>query len=139
MARFIRWQGMVVFVLLSALVAGLLYLFAESLVKRAIVSSAESAFGAEVNVAEVQLGYSPLQLSVLGLQVTDKDSPTQNLFSFERATAAVDVWQYLFGKIIIDELEVTQLVFSGVRSQAGNVYVDEVSDKILADAGLKMV
>ena len=129
MARFIRWQGMVAFVLLSALVAGLLYLFAESLVKSAIVSSVESAFGAEVNVAEVQLGYSPLQLSVLGLQVTDKDSPTQNLFSFERATAAVDVWQYLFGKIIIDELEVSQLAFSGVRSQAGKVYVDDVSDK----------
>ncbi|AAZ24169.1 TIGR03545 family protein [Colwellia psychrerythraea] len=129
MARFIRWQGMVAFVLLSALVAGLLYLFAESLVKSAIVSSAESAFGAEVNVAEVQLGYSPLQLSVLGLQVTDKDSPTQNLFSFERATAAVDVWQYLFGKIIIDELEVSELAFSGVRSQAGKVYVDDVSDK----------
>ena len=130
MARFIRWQGMVAFVLLSALVAGLLYLFAESLVKSAIVSSAESAFGAEVNVAEVKLGYSPLQLSVLGLQVTDKDSPTLNLFSFERATAGVDVWQYLFGKIIIDELEVSQLAFSGVRSQVGKVYVDdEVSDK----------
>ncbi len=130
MARFIRWQGMVAFVLLSALVAGLLYLFAESLVKRAIVSSAESAFGAEVNVTEVKLGYSPLQLSVLGLQVTDKETPTQNLFSFEGATAAVDVWQYLFGKIIIDELEVSQLAFSGVRSQAGKVYLnDEVIDK----------
>jgi len=50
-----------------------LYLFAESLVKSAIVSSAESAFGAEVNVADVELGYSPLQLSVLGMQVTDKE------------------------------------------------------------------
>ena len=130
MARFIRWQGMVAFVLLSALVAALLYFFAESLVKTAIVSSAESAFGAEVNVAEVKLAYSPLQLSVLGLQVTDKEIPTQNLFSFKRATAGVDVWQYLFGKIIIEELEVSQLAFSSVRSQAGKVYVsDEVSDK----------
>ena len=130
MARFIRWQGMVAFVLLSALVAGLLYLFAESLVKSAIVSSAESAFGAEVNVADVELGYSPLQLSVLGMQVTDKETPTQNLFSFERATAGVDVWQYLFGKIIIDKLEVSKLAFSGVRSQAGKVYLnDESSDE----------
>ncbi|MEY8213772.1 MAG: TIGR03545 family protein [Colwellia sp.] len=130
MARFIRWQGMVAFVLLSALVAALLYFFAESLVKTAIVSSAESAFGAEVNVAEVKLAYSPLQVSVLGLQVTDKEIPTQNLFSFKRATAGVDVWQYLFGKIIIEELEVSQLAFSSVRSQAGKVYVsDEVSDK----------
>ena len=125
MARFIRWQGMVAFVLLSALVSGLLYLFAESLVKSAIVSSAESAFGAEVNVADVELGYSPLQLSVLGMQVTDKETPSQNLFSFERATAGVDVWQYLFGKIIIDQLEVSQLAFSSVRSQAGKVYLND--------------
>ena len=74
MARFIRWQGMIAFMVLSALVVVFIYLFAESLVKKAIVSSAESAFGAEVNVAEVQLSYSPLQLSVLGLQVTDKET-----------------------------------------------------------------
>ena len=125
MARFIRWQGMVAFIVLSALVAGILYFFAEILVKTAIVSSAESAFGAEVNVAEVRLAYSPLQISVLDLQVTDKDTPTQNLFSFERATAGVDVWQYLFGKIIIEELEVSQLAFSSVRTKVGKVYSND--------------
>lgn len=130
MARFIRWQGMVAFIVLSALVAGLLYFFAESLVKTAIVNSAESAFGAEVNVAEVELSYSPLQISVLGLQVTDKEMPSHNLFSFDRATAGVDVWQYLFGKIIVEELEVSQLAFSGVRSQVGEVYPNnDINDK----------
>tara|TARA_B100000809_G_scaffold50866_1_gene45951 strand:- start:362 stop:643 length:282 start_codon:yes stop_codon:yes gene_type:complete len=93
MASFMRWQGMVAFIVLSALVTGLLYFFVESLVKTVIVSSAESSFGAEVNVDEVKLVYSPLQVSVLGLQIIDKDTPTQNLFSLERATAAVDVWQ----------------------------------------------
>jgi len=128
MARFIRWQGIVAFIVISALVAGILYFFAESLVKTAIVSSAESAFGAEVNVAEVKLAYSPLQISVLNLQVTDKETPTQNLFSFERATAGVDIWQYLFGKIIIEELEVSQLAFSSARSQAGKVYFTDASN-----------
>ena len=136
MARFIRWQGMIAFMVLSALVVVFIYLFAESLVKKAIVSSAESAFGAEVNVAEVQLSYSPLQLSVLGLQVTDKETPTQNLFSFERATAGIDVWQYLFGKIIIDELEVSQLEFSSIRNQAGKVYPNEQSDGQAAETSL---
>ncbi len=143
MARFIRWQGMVAFIVLSALVAALLYFFAESLVKNAIVSSAESAFGAEVNVAEVKLAYSPLQVSVLGLQVTDKETPTQNLFSFERATAGVDVWQYLFGKIIIEELEVSQLAFSSVRSQAGKVYLKdsetEEAEESLSDQAKAML
>jgi len=130
MARFMRWQGIVVFIALSALITGALYFFAETLVKNVIVSSAESVFGAEVNVAEVKLAYSPLKVSVLGLQVTDKETPTQNLFSFERATAGVEVWHYLFGKIIIDEFEVSQLAFSSVRAQAGKVYVnDEVDGK----------
>ena len=129
MARFIRWQGMIAFIVLTALVGVLLYFFAETLVKKAIVSSAESAFGAEVNVAAVKLSYSPLQLSVLGLQVTDKDTPTENLFSFERATAGIDVWQYLFGKIIIDELEVSQLAFASARAQAGKVYPAEQVNK----------
>lgn len=135
MARFIRWQGMIAFILLSALVVVFFYLFAESLVKKAIVSSAESAFGAEVNVSDVKLTYSPLQLSILGLQVTDKEAPTQNLFSFERATAGLDVWQYLFGKIIVDELEITKLEFSSVRDQAGNVYSDQqVSEDAAQDS-----
>jgi uncharacterized protein (TIGR03545 family) len=143
MARFIRWQGMVAFIILSALVAGLLYFFAESLVKTVIVSSAESAFGAEVNVDEVKLAYSPLRVSVLGLQITDKATPTQNLFSLERATAAVDVWQYLFGKIIIEKLEVSQLAFSSIRSQPGKVYVDDkvngTADESLSDQAKAML
>jgi len=129
MAKFIRWQGIVAFIFLSALVAGFLYFFAESLVKSGIVSSAESVFGAEVNVSDVELSYSPLQISIIGLQVTDKELPTQNVFSFERATAGVDVWQYLFGKIIIEELEVSELAFSSVRSKAGEVYLNDEVDE----------
>ncbi|WP_019028528.1 TIGR03545 family protein [Colwellia piezophila] len=125
MVRFIRWQGMIAFIVISALVITFMYFFAETLVKKAIVSSAESAFGAEVNVAEVKLSYSPLQISILDMQVTDKETPSENLFSFGRASAGVDVWQYLFGKIIIDELEVSQLAFSSIRSQIGKVYIDE--------------
>jgi len=125
MTRFIRWQGLLAFIVLSALVTVFLYLFAETLVKKGIISSAESAFGAEVNISEVKLAYSPLQISVLGLQVTDKENPKQNLFSFERAIAGVDVWQYLFGKIIVEQLEVSKLEFSSVRVQAGKVYIDE--------------
>ena len=129
MARFIRWQGLVAFVVLSTIVVAFLYFFAETIVKKGLISTAESTFGAEVNVAEVKLAYLPLQVSVIGFQVTDKETPSQNLFSFERATAGVDVWQYLFGRIIIEELEVSQLAFSSVRSQAGEVYLTDDSNE----------
>jgi uncharacterized protein (TIGR03545 family) len=141
MARFIRWQGLVAFITLGALVAVFLYLFAETLAKKALVSSAESAFGAEVNISAVKLAYSPLQISILGLQVTDKDMPTQNIFSFDRATAGVDVWQYLFGKVIVDELEVSKLEFSTIRTQAGHVYSDDNTseDASLSDKAKAML
>lgn len=125
MARFIRWQGLVAFVVLSALVSVFLYLFAETLVKNGMITSAENAFGAEVNISEVKLAYSPLQITVLGLQVTDKENPNQNLFSLEHAIAGVDVWQYLFGKILVEKLEVSKLEFSSERAQAGQVYIDD--------------
>ena len=128
MARFIRWQGMVAFIVLTGIITGLLYFFAEALVKKGIVSTAENVFSAEVNIVEVELDYSPLQISVIGMQVTDKELPTQNVFSFERATAGVDVWQYLFGKIIIEDLEVSQLAFSSVRTKAGEVYLNDEAD-----------
>ncbi|TYK65055.1 TIGR03545 family protein [Colwellia echini] len=125
MARFIRWQGMAAFFIISALIIVFCYLFAESLAKSAIVSASESAFGAEVNIADVELGFSPLQISVIGMQVTDKEMPAHNLFSFQRATAGVDVWEYLFGKVIIDELTVSQLALSTVREKPGEVYIDD--------------
>ena len=100
MKRFIRWQGLVAFVVLLGFVVGGLYFFAESLTKKAIIKSVEATFGAEVNISEVLLGYSPLKLTVVDLQVTDSEKPEQNLFSFKQAAASVDVWQYLFGKVI---------------------------------------
>jgi len=136
MKRFIRWQGLVAFVVLLGIVVGGLYFFAESLTKKAIIKSAEATFGAEVNISEVLLGYSPLKLTVVDLQVTDSEKPEQNLFSFKQAAASVDVWQYLFGKVIIDELEVSQLAFSTVRAKPGEVYLTSAADDSAAEDSL---
>ena len=72
MTKFLRWQGLVAFIVLSALIAVFFYLFAESLAKKGIISAAESTFGAEVNVADVKLSFTPLHIEVVGMQVTDK-------------------------------------------------------------------
>jgi uncharacterized protein (TIGR03545 family) len=142
MTRFIRWQGLVAFVVLAALLAMFFYLFAETLVKKTIIISGERAFGAEVNVEEVKLSYSPLQITVIGFQVTDKDKPEQNVFSFEKTTAGVDVLQYLFGKIIIDDLAVSQLAFATERDFPGEVYKNNdvaLSDKSISEKAKEML
>ena len=123
MNRFIRWQGIISFVVISALIALSVYIFAESLVKKGIISAGEATFGAEVNIDDVKISYSPMQVTLLNLQVTDSELPTHNLFSFKSASAGVDLWQYLFGHLIINQLEVDQLEFSQQRKKSGQVFL----------------
>lgn len=127
--KFIRFKGLLGFVAVMVLIIALLYIFAESLVKSAIEQGGGVLLGAEVNVAAVDLQYSPLVLTVHGLQATDAEQPTHNMASFKRASAGIDVWQYLLGKTIIDQLEVESLEFMTKRENKGDVYRQENLDE----------
>ena len=109
MSRFIRWQGLASFFVVIGLLVTFVYFFADSLVKKGIEKSGEWYLGAEVNVKDVEIKYAPLTLNIEGFQATDPEKPTHNLVSFSQASAGVDVWQYLFGKIYISELNITAL------------------------------
>jgi uncharacterized protein (TIGR03545 family) len=122
-SRFIRWQGIASFFVVMALIIVFVYLFADSLVKKGIEKSGELYLGAEINVSNVEITYSPLTLNIEGLQATDPKKPTHNLVSFSQASAGIDVWQYLFGKIYISELNVDQLRIDQPRESEGRVYI----------------
>jgi uncharacterized protein (TIGR03545 family) len=129
MSRLIRWKGLVGFFVVLALIFVLFYFFAESMIKTAIEKGAGYTLGAEVNVASVELNYSPLILTINGLQATDAEQPTHNLFSFDTASAGVDVWQYLLGKTIVEQLSIEQLTFMSKRAQVGEVYQQKSADE----------
>ncbi len=122
MSRFIRWQGLIGFVAIIALIAAFVYVFAGSLAKSALVKGSEQAFGAEVNIADVDVNFIPLAITINEMQVTDKTQPSHNVFAFSKATASVDVWQYLFGKINVEQLDVVDLSFAELRTKPGKVY-----------------
>ena len=122
MSRFIRWQGLAVFFIVIMLVVTFVYFFADSLVKKGIEKSGEWYLGAEVNVIDVEITYVPLTLNIEGFQATDPEKPTHNLVSFTQASAGVDVWQYLFGKLYISELNITELRIDQPRVSAGKVF-----------------
>lgn len=136
MSRFIRWQGLVGFAAIIALVIAFVYLFAGNIAKSALVKGSEQAFGAEVNIADVNINFIPLAVTINDMQVTDKTQPSHNVFSFAKATASVDVWQYLFGKIIVEQLDVVDLTFAQQRTKPGKVY-EKVADEQEEDDSLK--
>ena len=123
MSRFIRWQGLASFFIVIALIVTFVYFFADSLVKKGIEKSGEWYLGAEVNVTDVEIKYAPLTLNIEGFQATDPEKSTHNLVSFSQASAGVDVWQYLFGKIYISELNISGLRIDQPRLTAGEVYI----------------
>lgn len=122
MSRFIRWQGLIAFAAILALLSSFVYLFAEPIVRKGLESSVAQYTGAEVNIESVELNYFPLNLTVNGLQVTDAGKPEQNLLAFDSASAGIDLWQYFYGKTIIEQLAVNQLKFDQVRVNVGEVY-----------------
>jgi len=135
--QYFRLSGLISFLILMALITTLLYLFAESLIKLAIENGGAAIVGTEVNVASVNLQYSPLKLTVNTLEVTDSELPSHNLFSFKQATASIDLWQYLLGKTIIDQLNIEQFELNTKRSHVGEIYVhNESNDDKLNDNSL---
>ncbi len=126
--KFIRLRGFVSFLSLILIIALFVCVFAESLIRISIKSTLETAFGAEVNVTAVELNYSPLALTVKGLQVTDAENPDFNVFSFQTAKAGFDGWQYLLGKTIIEDLSVEELMFATKRESIGEVFTNKERD-----------
>ena len=123
MSHYIRWQGLLGFAVICGVFFAIFFMFAEPIAKYAIEKGTSEQTGAEVNVEQVEIALSPFAITVLNMQVTDPKQPTHNMVSFEKAKASISLWPYLFGKTIIDDLDVTSLKLNNERMRAGQVYI----------------
>ncbi|GLX83603.1 TIGR03545 family protein [Thalassotalea eurytherma] len=122
MNRIIRWQGIASFIVIITTLSVLIYLFAEVIAKKAMEHGLEAYTGAEVNIDEVNINYSPFVVDVYRIQVTDAGQPEQNAVEIAHVNAGVDIWQYLLGKVLVEELRAEQVQFATQRSSAGQVF-----------------
>lgn len=134
MNKYIRWQGLVGFIITIALFVVLTFLIAPSVIKVSIEKGLTFYLGGEVNVEDVDLNWQPLQLTINQLQATDNKSPSHNVVQFEQAKLSLDLWQYLFGKVLIDDLTVTGIQFNTLRKSVGSIY-RQPEQSILGKAG----
>ena len=85
----IRKSGWLIFLVLTAALLALVYLFAGFAIRLGMVYSLEAAVGAEVNIDDVSVKLAPLAVEIRGVQITDKNKPTHNSISFTEARAAL--------------------------------------------------
>ncbi len=101
------------------------YFGAGPITKSILSSSLEKAIGAENNIESVQYQLQPFGIKINGLQQTDPDNLSQNLFEFKQASASLNVWELMLGQVLIEELKVDSLTFNTERTTAGELYVPE--------------
>ncbi|MCD4699483.1 MAG: hypothetical protein K8R91_02800 [Phycisphaerae bacterium] len=110
--------AMVVLAILE--VAG--WAFLNSLVKQGLEKSIAAVNGEEVNIAKADLSLRSGRLVIEGLQVTDADHPTHNLFQAEKIVMDVDIAAILTRRLVMDLVECEAMRMDTERETPGEVY-----------------
>lgn len=127
MKQWIRWSGLLGFIVITAILV-LAWLFAVGpIIKYSIESFGSKAAKAKVEVADVSLTFDPFGIEISGVQVADADNPMENVIQFERAVADIDVFPLLLGKGIVNQLTLTGVAFATPRDISGALAASEVN------------
>lgn len=139
MKKYLRWQGLLGLIAFLALIAGFIYIFAGWLIKTGIEQGGGWYMGAEVNVEEVNVNWSPFTLDIVEFQATDPNDPEYNAMQFKQAKAELNLWQYMLGKVIIEDIRLAELEFGAKRASVGEVYRSAEDGKGSLDETVKQV
>lgn len=123
-------------VVLCAVVGITVALFKNTFVKWAVTSSMEGIFRAECDLSDVDFRIFGAKLELKGLEQTNKDKPSTNLFSIDDIDIDFDLTELLRGKFVIDNIQVTGVAIDSERNFEGKVY-EEPSDIEEAQASLQ--
>ena len=125
MKKWIRWPGLIGFVVFVAVFAALWFLFMDTLVRRAVEKAGTALVGAEVDLAAAKVTLVPLGVTLSGLQVTDPASPSTNSIEVNRIAFRLDSLNLFRRKVIIDEMAAEGMRFGTARKRPGKVVVPE--------------
>lgn len=127
MNKWIRWWGLIAFVGIVGSIALFWLFFADAVIRRAVEKTGSALAGAEVDVAAARLTFSPLGVTLSGIQVTDPKNPSTNSLEIGRVAFTLDGPNLLRRKIVIQELSAEKLLFGVQRKKPGFVLTPEKS------------
>ncbi|HEX6884488.1 MAG TPA: hypothetical protein VF530_14020 [Planctomycetota bacterium] len=114
----LRWGALVPMSLVSIALVGVVFVFRDAILRRAVADGLEVAFGARATVGKTVSTLAP-SLALTGVSVANKDRPMRNLFEFDELEAGVDALQLLSGRVHVDALVLEGLRFNGERTESG--------------------
>ncbi|MDH5182633.1 MAG: TIGR03545 family protein [Gammaproteobacteria bacterium] len=121
MSQWIRWKGVIPFVLITTGLALFFLLFVDSVVKNIIDSTGSEMIGAKVETKNVDVHLSPLGITVDGLQVTNPQQPMSNAIEIEQIRFGLAGDKLLMGQVIIEQMDVEHVRFDTPRNKSGAI------------------
>ena len=119
--KYFRKAGLALAVLLLAVSVIATILIKDTKIKDYASAKMTRANGAEVNLDDLKLSALTGSVAASGIQVTDPENPNNNQFSVDKVTADASVYNLLVGKLVMDQVEVSNVKFDQKRGTPGKV------------------
>jgi uncharacterized protein (TIGR03545 family) len=115
----IRWPGLIAFVVMTVIIAVAWHFLADWMVKKAIESAGTRAVGAKVEVAGADLSLFPAGLTLDGLQVTNPDAPMTNAVEVARLGMDLELAQLIRRRVVVNLMQAEGMRFNTPRQTSG--------------------
>lgn len=129
MNKWIRWKGVIPFVIITAGLAVFFLFYIDTLVRKIIESTGTDMVGAKVQTRDVDVHLSPVGIDISGLQVTNPNAPMSNAVEIDHIAFGLDGGKLLLGKVIVDDMRVDGLRFDTPRKSSGALPVKKTDKK----------
>lgn len=121
--RYIRMAGVAVAVVLLLLCGSAVFFIQGDRLRGFAEQQLTAANGAEVNLATLDLRPLSGRLELGGLAMTDPNAPQNDRIRVGTAAADIGIWSLLIGRVVVDELELSEVSFDQPRDTPGEVIV----------------
>lgn len=118
--------------LAAILLAGLAItaaLIKDNTVKNYVAGKMTWANGAQVDLDQFDVSILTGAVSVSGIQVTDPEKPRNNQFTVDKVAADASVYNLLLGRLVVEQVEVSNVRFDQERSTPGKVVEPDTEQK----------
>ncbi|MFC1781581.1 hypothetical protein ACFLZ8_04910 [Planctomycetota bacterium] len=127
--KYIRKAGAILAILVIGGAVAAVIVLKDTKVKNYASDAMTKANGAEVNLESLGLSLAKGSVSASGLQVTDPENPANNQLAIEKIAADVSVYDLLLGKVIMEQVEVSNVQFNQLRAVPGKVIEANVPEE----------
>ncbi len=119
MTKWIRWKGLIAFLVVTGLISIFWFLLVDIYVERAIEKTGTAIVGAKVELDSADLSLFPLGLKLNRLQVTNPDEPFRNTVEAQKLSFRINSLNLLRRKIIIEEMAAEGIQLDTPRKTSG--------------------